>query len=278
MRFIIIYLILFSSHPVFSQTPLNYLGTLVLNNNTAISFKLVLTEEKGIVNGFSITNIGTKDETKSEIKGLYFKSDRSFQLKEMQILSTNSDAPRNTFCYINMQLSFRGKLSKKHLEGDFTGNFLDGSECASGKIIMIEEDRINKKIQKIKQKIEKKYYKNDTNLIQQTKILKDGDNLSVKWESNKITLFIWDANKEDGDKIQLKINNEIILDEFETKNKRKKIKSKLKKGENIIEIRATNIGRSPPNTSRIELVDNKIKYPIMMQLKTNKSAVIRIIK
>ena len=278
MRFIIIYLILFSSHPVFSQTPLNYLGTLVLNNNTAISFKLVLTEEKGIVNGFSITNIGTKDETKSEIKGLYFKSDRSFQLKEMQILSTNSDAPLNTFCYINMQLSFRGKLSKKHLEGDFTGNFLDGSECASGKIIMIEEDRINKKIQKIKQKIEKKYYKNDTNLIQQTKILKDGDNLSVKWESNKITLFIWDANKEDGDKIQLKINNEIILDEFETKNKRKKIKSKLKKGENIIEIRATNIGRSPPNTSRIELVDNKIKYPIMMQLKTNKSAVIRIIK
>lgn len=278
MRYIITYLILLFSYPVFSQNHISYLGTLILNNNTVISYKLDLTENKGIVSGFSITNIGTKDETKSEIDGVYFKSDKSFQLQETQILFTNSDAPLNTFCYINMELSFKGKLGKKRLEGSFIGNFLDGKECAKGKIIMLQEDRLNKKVQKIKKKLEKKYHKNETKPIQQTTILKDGEDFSIKWQSNKLILFIWDANKEDGDKIKLKINNEIILDEFETKNKKKKIKSKLNPGVNIIEISATNTGTSPPNTSRIELVDNDKKYPIMTQLKLKKSAIIKIIK
>ena len=83
---------------------------------------------------------------------------------------------------------------------------------------------------------------------------------------------------EDGDKIQLTINGNIILDDFETSNKRKKIKYKLLEGENSIEIKATNLGTSPPNTSRIELVDNKIKYPIITQLELRKTAVIKIIK
>ena len=278
MRFIIIYLILLFNHSVFSQNSLAYIGTLILNNNTNISFKLNLIEKKGIVNGVSITNIGTKDETKSKIEGLYFNADKSYQLQETQILSTNSDAPLNTFCYINMELSLKGKLGKKRLEGNFIGNYLDGSECAKGEIILLEENIINKKTQKIKKKLAKKNSKNYTNLIQQTKILKDGDNFSITWESKKLTLFIWDANKEDGDKIQLKINNEIILDKFETKNKRKKIKYKLNKGENIVIITAQNTGILPPNTSKLELIDKKIKYPILYQLEDGKSVVIKIIK
>ena len=259
-----------------------YLGTLILNNNTPISFKLHLIEKKGLVNGYSITNIGQADETKSEITGLYFKSDKSFQLQETQILHTNSEAPLNTFCYINMNLSFKGKFGRKRLEGTFTGNFLDSTECASGKIILIKEKKLQKKIKKIKKKVEKlekKYQEiNDTILIKKTKILKDGDDFIIHSKNKRIKLFIWDANNEDGDKIQLKINNKIILSDFETKNKRKKIRYKLKKGENIIEIQATNLGYSPPNTSRIELIDNDTKYPIITQLELGRSAIIKVIK
>ena len=74
--------------------------------------------------------------------GLYFNSDKSFQLKETQILQTTSEAPLNTFCYINMNLSFKGLLGRKRLEGTFTGNFLDSTECASGKIILMEEKKL----------------------------------------------------------------------------------------------------------------------------------------
>ena len=51
---------------------------------------------------------------------------------------------------------------------------------------------------------------------------KNGDDFSIKWETKNLRLFIWDANQQDGDKIELKINNQVILSDFETKNKRKK--------------------------------------------------------
>ena len=281
MRYILLIIILLLANSfTYSQNTFSYLGTLILSNNTPISFSLELQEDNGIVNGYSITNINTPDETKSEISGLYFKKDKSFQLQETQILQTKSEAALNTFCYISMNLSFKGKFGSKRLEGDFTGNFLDSTECASGKIILMERTKIEKKIEKIKKKVKKKYNEKhqDTSLVKRTEILKDGDDFTINWEGNKLRLFIWDANKEDGDKIELTINGNIILHDFETTNKRKKVKYKLAEGENIIKIKATNLGTSPPNTSRIELVDNKTKYPIITQLKLGKTAIIKIIK
>ena len=280
MRFFVILFILLCSNLGFSQNTFSYLGTLTLSNNTHISFSLELQEYKGVVNGYSITNINTPEETKSEISGLYFKKDKSFQLQETQILQTKSEAALNTFCYINMNLKLKGKFGTKRIEGRFTGNFLDSIECASGKIVMMERTKLEKKIEKIKKKVERKYIEKyqDTTLVKRTQILKDGDNFTINWEGKKLRLFIWDANMEDGDKITLSINGNIILDNFETTNKRKKIKYKLVDGENTIEIKATNLGTSPPNTSRIELVDSKIKYPIITQLELGKTAVIKIIK
>tara|TARA_B100000902_G_scaffold268245_1_gene254278 strand:- start:266 stop:1096 length:831 start_codon:yes stop_codon:yes gene_type:complete len=273
-KFILIFSLL--SAFSYSQNNFSYLGTLILANNTAISFSMELQEENGIVNGYSLTNINTPDETKSEISGLYFKKDKSFQLQETQILSTKSEAPLNTFCYINMNLSFKGKFGSKRLEGTFTGNFLDSIECAKGKIILMEQTKLKKKIEKIKKKIEKN--NQDTSSVKRTKILKDGDDFTINWESNKLKLLIWDANQEDGDRITLIINGNIVLNDIKTNNKHKKIKYKLQDGENIIEIKATNLGTSPPNTSRIELIDKKIKYPIITQLELGKTAIIKVIK
>ena len=280
MRFLLIICIVLFSKLGFSQNTFSYLGTLILSNSTPISFSLELQEDNGIVNGYSITNINTSDETKSSISGLYFKKDKSFQLQETQILQTKSEAALKTFCYISMNLSFEGKFGTKHLEGTFTGNFLDSIECARGKIILMEKTKLEKRIKKIKKKVEKKYNEKyqDTTLVKRIQILKDGDDFTINWENNKLTLFIWDANMEDGDKIQLTINGNIILDNFETTNKRKKIRYKLVDGENKIEIKATNLGTSPPNTSRIELVDSKTKYPIITQLELGKTAIIKIIK
>ena len=281
MRYNLTFILLFFTFLLNAQIKtFSYLGTLILSNNTPISFQLELEEQNGIVNGYSITNINTPDKTKSEISGLYFKSDNSFQLQETQILQTSSEVPLNTFCYLNLNLAFKGKFDSKRLEGTFIGNFLDSTQCASGKIILMEEKKLIKKIEKVKKKIDKKANKTlaETNQMQQTKILKDGGNFTVKWESNKVKLYIWDANQEDGDKITLKINGDIILHDFETKNKRKKLKYQLEDGENIIEITSTNLGASPPNTSRIELVDSKTKYPIITQLELGKSAIIKIVK
>jgi hypothetical protein len=258
------------------ESQYNYLGTLLLPNNSTISFSIHFNEENGVVNGYSLTNIGNPHETKSDISGMYFKKEKSFQLQETQILSTSSEADLSTFCFIHANLSFKGRFAKKRLEGEFVGLFSNNDTCASGKILLMEKEKLEKKIKKVKKKIEKLEEKKHA--VLQTKQLKDGDDFLLNWESEKLTLYLWDANEEDGDKIRLIINGQIILYEYETKRKRKKIKYTLKEGGNIIEIKAINLGTSPPNTSRIELVDIKTKYPVVMQLSLGKSAIITIIK
>ena len=272
MRYILIIIIVFIKINSYSQNTFSYLGTLILTNNKPISFSLELKENDGIVNGYSITNIKTNDETKSKISGLYFKNSKSFQLQETQILHTKSEAALNTFCYLSMNLSIKRKLGTKRLEGNFTGNFLDSIKCADGKIIMMERTKIEKLINKLDTK------KKDTSFVKKTQILKEEDSYKINWKSNTISIFIWDNNIEDGDKISLSINGNIILENFETTNKRKKIKYKLVEGENTIEIKATNLGISAPNTSHIQLEDNKSKYQIITQLELGKTAIIKIIK
>ena len=277
MRYLFLFLFLILTNICISQdAKYNYLGTLLLSNNTPISFSIHFNEENGVVNGYSLTNIGNPDETKSDISGMYFKKDKSFQLQETQILSTSSEADLSTFCFIHANLYIKGRLGNKRLEGEFVGLFANNDTCASGKILLMEKEKLEKKIKKIKKRIEKFEEKRPT--VLQTKQLKDGDDFVLNWESEKLTLYLWDANEEDGDKIQLIINGQIILNEYETKRKRKKIKYKLQKGENTIEIKAIGLGTSPPNTSRIELVDSKTKYPVVMQLSLDKSAIIIIVK
>ena len=278
MRFILILFLMLFSYIGFSQNTFNYLGTLILTNNKPISFSLELDENNGIINGYSITNINSPDETKSEISGLYFKKNKSFQLQETQILQTKSEAELNTFCYISMNLRFKSQFGIKQLNGTFTGKFLNGIECANGKVVLMERTKLEKKIKKIRKRSVRKHKNQDTSFVIKTQILKDDEDFTINWVGNKFRFFIWDANIEDGDKIQLTINGNIILDNFKTTNKRKKIKYQLLEGENIIEIKATNLGTSPPNTSRIELVDSKIKYPIITQLELGKIAVIKVIK
>lgn len=276
MKYITTILLILLSNTVQSQDTSVYIGSLITSNNIPISFKLEFQEQNGIINGFSITNIDTKDETKSEIVGLYFKTDRSYQIEETQIIQTNSEEPLESFCYVKMNLTIKGRFGSKRLEGTFTGNFIDNEECASGKIILLEEYKIKKILEKIEKKIEKEKKKVTT--IKKISVIKSGDDLSINWKSKKLIIKIWDANKEDGDRVDLLINNKIILQNFKTKSKPKKIKLKLKKGINTVYIKATNEGSSPPNTSRIELIDNNTKYPILIQLEKNKSVNIKIIK
>ena len=254
----------------------NYLGTLFLSSNSVISFSIHFNEENGVVSGYTLTNITTPDETKSNLSGIYFKKDKSFQLQETQIISSSSEADLSAFCFIHANLSFKGRLGNKRLEGDFVGFFINNDTCASGKILLMEKEKLEKKIKKVKKKIEKFEEKRAT--VLKTKQLKDGEDFVVKWENDNLKLFIWDANEEDGDRIRLKINDEIILYDYTTKRKRKRIRYKLKEGENIIEIKAISLGTSPPNTSRIELVDSKTKYPVITQLTLDKSAIISIMK
>ena len=276
MRYIILSILITFNYIVLSQPHSVYIGTIISTNNNPISYKLDFTEDNGIISGYSITNIGTNDETKSKIIGTYISSEKTLHIKETEILTTNSQEPLENFCFIEMKLEKKGIFGSKRIEGEFNGYFLNKKKCARGRIIMIEE----KKLRKIKKKIAlnkrervKKEEKEEEEIL-----MKSGEKFTFNSERKKITLLIWDANKEDGDKIDLLLNSATILSNYETKNKAKKIRIKLEDGKNIIEVKATNEGINPPNTSRIELIDGKTKYTVDVQLQLDNNITIEINK
>ena len=276
MRYIILSILITFNYIVLSQPHSVYIGTIISTNNNPISYKLDFTEDNGIISGYSITNIGTNDETKSKIIGTYISNEKTLHIKETEILTTNSQEPLENFCFIEMKLEKKGIFGSKRLEGEFNGYFLNKKKCARGRIIMIEE----KKLRKIKKKIAlnkrervKKEEKEEEEIL-----MKSGEKFTFNSERKKITLLIWDANKEDGDKIDLLLNSVTILSNYETKNKARKIRIKLEDGKNIIEVKATNEGINPPNTSRIELIDGKTKYTVDVQLQLDNNITIEINK
>lgn len=277
MRYIILSILITFNYIALSQSHSVYIGTIISSNNNPISYKLDFTEDNGIISGYSITNIGTNDETKSKIIGTFISSEKTLHIKETEILTTNSQEPLENFCFIEMKLEKKGIFGSKRLEGEFNGYFLNKKKCAIGRIIMIEE----KKLRKIKKKIKKKIELNKRERVKEEEeeiLMKSGEKFTFNSESKKITLLIWDANKEDGDKIDLLLNSVTILSNYETKNKARKIRIKLEDGKNIIEVKATNEGINPPNTSRIELIDGKTKYTVDVQLQHDKNITIEINK
>ena len=64
-----------------------------------------------------MTNIGNENETKSDLSGIYFKNDKSYQLIENSVIETKSKENISNFCFVRMELFEKGKFNKKRLEG-----------------------------------------------------------------------------------------------------------------------------------------------------------------
>ena len=100
MRHIILSILITFNYIGLSQTHSVYIGTIISTNNNPISYRLDFTENNGILSGYSITNIGTNDETKSKIIGTYISSEKTLHIKETAILTTNSQEPLENFCFM----------------------------------------------------------------------------------------------------------------------------------------------------------------------------------
>ena len=86
----------------------------------------------------------------------------------------------------------------------------------------MEKERLEKITKKVEKKIEKYNKKQTKTEVLSTKVLKEGEDMYIQWNSDILTIYIWDANTEDGDKINLSINDKTILSDYITrKNERK---------------------------------------------------------
>ena len=263
---------------LFFQSQLNaedYVGSVILSDSTIYTFELNLIINKENITGYSLTNYGTNSETKSSIEGTFDKTKNVYEIIEKQIIYTKSKESIKNFCHLRIDLSEKGSYKSKRLEGEFIGYYDNNKKCAEGKIILFKKE----KLKKIEKKINKRIKKSTNNKSEHNNkkiTLKKDDKFYIETSKKYVSIRVWDPNLEDNDMILMKFNDDLILENYSTKNKPKKRRVKLSKGRNTLLISAINEGDNPPNTSAIELkVDNQI-YHVETKLEIKNDIIIFI--
>ena len=263
---------------LFFQSQLNaeeYVGSVILSDSTIYTFELNLIINKENITGYSLTNYGTNSETKSSIEGTFDKTKNVYEIIEKQIIYTKSKESIKNFCHLRIDLSEKGSYKSKRLEGEFIGYYDNNKKCSEGKIILFKKE----KLKKIEKKINKRIKKSTNNKSEHNNkkiTLKKDDKFYIETSKKYFSIRVWDPNLEDNDMILMKFNDDLILENYSTKNKPKKRRVKLSKGRNTLLISAINEGENPPNTSAIELkVDSQI-YHVETKLEIKNDIIIFI--
>lgn len=273
-----------------SKAEYEFVGGLKLNNNNTqvISYKIVFKNNEGLIKGYSITDLGGEHETKNLISGSYNKKNKTLKFKETDIVYTKSKIQKTSFCYVN----FNGKLdlssSNSKINDKFVGLYKNETKCISGTIQLIAVDKVLKIVNKINKKINSskkidsvtKAKFNPSKIIDSinTNLLKENQTLSMFTKDKNISFEIKDSGVEDGDMINIYLNNKLILERFVVKRIAKNISIDINNDATEIEVEALNEGKYPPNTADVIIRDSENELKTISKLKQGKRTTILILK
>ncbi len=272
----------------FSQQSSEFMGVIKLNDTSFISYKIAFEVQNDSISGYSITDLGGKHETKSNVIGRYYEKSGEFRFQESGIIYTKSPITENDFCFVHFTGRVKDIYDVEEIEGDFTGLYSDGESCLDGDIKMVSIEKIKKKAAKVDRKIQK-VNRLDDEIKKQVSVAKtidtlsmniiaSNENLSILTSDEEVELTIFDAGKEDDDRIDLIINGEKLLEDFVVTRKKKIIPVKLQEDQTRIEIIALNEGTSPPNTVKIHFKDSQNYVTTLTNLKAGEKAGISLVK
>ena len=264
------------------QVPFEYMGAIQLNDSSFISYKLVFEELNGMVKGYSITDIGGPYETKSTILGEYNEVTKDFNFKELDIVYTKSPLDNFDMCLVHFNGSIKKMTSNKEIKGPFKGKYIDDKACLNGdlfmtniQIAMERAQKLDKKLQKSKkvsQEIKEKFRAvTAVDTLTQSNI-KVNENLNVFAEGNEVILSIYDSGKVDDDRINLFVNDRLVLDNFTITAEKQKVILKRQSEPLRVKIVALDEGTSAPNTVKIEVLDTNHLMSTRTILKTLEEA------
>jgi hypothetical protein len=218
-------------------------------------------------NGTSITDIYGKERTLTSISGSYDTINERLSFKERSNITTKAKEESNEFCYISVSNARVKKMfNRQVLSGTFNGKMLDGTTCAKGKIYLINSEFLLSTASKLMS--DAKVKKMDTanvikqkysQLVEETSItkLRANDVLKLNWKGKEVIITVWDGANEDGDEIQLFVNEHKILDKLVITQTKKVFVVPISKGNNTIKVIAMGEGTSSPCTANISLSNHE---------------------
>lgn len=274
--------------PCFTQN-YEFYGVLKLNGSdkNAISYKIVFTESKGNVKGYSITDLTGNHETKNLIEGTYDKNTKILKISEKDIVYTKSVISKDLFCFINFECKIKLVSERAKINGNFKGLFKNKKKCIDGTLEMIGSpavqklmNKINKQIQKSKKIEEVEKPKLNPQAIfdsLQTNQMMAKQNLNIFMNSTKIQFEIWDNGLQDGDMIHVYHNGKIILNNYKVTLKKKILDVQLTDEKNEFIIEALNQGSKGKNTAMVKVIGDK-SVDFQTNLNTGEKTKVTILK
>ncbi|WP_286992046.1 hypothetical protein [Leeuwenhoekiella sp.] len=240
------------------------------------------------IQGYSLTDFAGKHETKSNIKGYYNEDENLLSFEEYDIVYTKSPVVQKDFCFVNFEGKVRNLDRVKAFSGDFKGLYADGTSCLDGMIIVNSGQEVKKRVEKIDKVVQRsrKFSDSIKKNIKVAKVLdtltrniiaKD-ENLNIFTRDQKIKLAIYDAGKEDGDVINLYVDDKPVLENYTVLHEIKYLEFDLENVETKIRVEAVSEGTSSPNTVRLEVEDSRNFVRTITNLKEGEHAQMTLVK
>lgn len=287
--YFLLFIILLTTLDVQSQSPsYEYVGVIKLNDSSFIPYKLAFEEFKGKIQGYSISDMGGKHETKSNIKGTYDVESKTLSFSEFNIVYTKSPILELNMCLVNFSGRMRNLQKNNAFSGSFKGLYPDQSTCLDGMILMsnarnaeVRMAKMDSKIQKSKKYSQKIKDKINAKHILDTltmSIVKKDENLNIFTKTDQLMVSIYDSGKVDQDRINLYIDDVLILENYAITRAKKIIPIAITKITTVIRLEAVDEGTSPPNTVKIEIKDGQELITTRTSLKTGEKAQLSFVK
>ena len=221
MRQLFIYIIFISTiFSSFSQDNQVYLGIIDRVDDLYVPYKVDFTIKKGVVRGYSISDIGGDNETKTEIYGSFDSQNNTISFKETKMIYTVSEISPNYFCYISFRGVLNDKLRIPKIEGEFKGFYFDSSACVDGSVILHRRYNFFKKTIKevdidqmdsleVSEKSILNIEELEKNLDSHEEIIKEEEDVSKNIEKKELDKIVLSEKEGNKNKSNMKENSNI---------------------------------------------------------------------
>ncbi len=272
----------------FSQNKYEYVGGIKLNDSLVIPYRITFNENKGEVKGFSVTDLGSEHETRSNIFGEYNEKNKTLSFREVGIVYTKSPVSQNDFCFLNTTIKNFVFGKTKKAKANFVGLFSDYMQCINGEILLNSVEKTEKRIQKVVTKINRSKKIADSvkqrlvglDIMSNFKmnVLKKNGTLSIFTDAKAIQLTIFDGGKLDGDRVSIIQDGTFLLNEYEATKTKKVLVIAIENKKTTLQIKAHNEGTIAPNTVIVEIDDGKNNIKALSNLKEGEITTMHIYK
>lgn len=243
------------------QDSISLNGTLRLSKSDTYQYKLVAGLADGKWQGYSVLDAGGPNETKSTVVLLFSKEKKTMMFTEKLLISSKSK--ETSFCFVGGVLKMNEQ--KNEIKGFFLGQDEKKKMCGSGTVKFNLPEAVRSLMTPDGTK--------DTNVAAVVTKSRSG---SFRVNNARVQLELWDGGVNDHDSLMVTLNNVMVIPAFEITNVKKVVTLQLKKGENILKITALNEGAEPPNSARINIIDQDQQHAVVSFLKKYEDAVVKI--